>query len=534
MPVPGGGTTMTGGVSPTPDPMKVNPATGRLWTTEESKAFYEQHGGNWGGADWLLAAGTGGLYNPLSKQVGTSVIEGTTDIDVPNPADIGSPEIGNALGGAGDYIKDLLGIDIEGAPLRPENFQLGQEGFNEGRDQAAFTYLEALDKSNRAYTPGEIRDPTLGDVERISAAGPAAVERYSAGGPASVERFDPAVIEATGIDPAETAVFGGVGRAAFNAGDSAAVRGDQLSDIQMLRDTAQGRGPSAADNEYALALDQITNEQMALVNQASGDEKAALRNEAMLEGSRRALAAAHERAALKSREMLGGQQALQSATQAVRSTDIELATTIANLDQEANNLEAQLRTAVAQGNRDAINAINTRKAELAAERARAQAGLTQDARAAGANAANAAQLDYMRRLDEANSQGAAAGNTANLDFTKRTDAASLRNADAADKRDVDRADLGLKRDVAADDAGRNAFGATTDAQLGALNTANNATGQGTQSTQGMVGANKDTYELALKDKEERDRLEAAERQSKRVLVGGLAQAASDAIPDSLL
>lgn len=399
---------------------------------------------------------------------------------------------GKLPSGITDYAKMLLGIDQSQNELRPEYFDLGGQGFDDAGDQAAFTYLEALDKSSRAYTPQEIRDINLGAVERTAASGPAAVER-----------FDPAVIERTSIDPAAQAVFGGVDRASYDRDLALGLRDDQLANLERLKATAEGRGPSAAADEYALALDAITNEQMALVNQATGDEKVALRNEAMLEGSRRSMQAARERAAMKSREMLGGQEALTAATAGARSQDVELATQIASLDQEAKNLDAQLRAAMAEGNRDAINAINTRKAEIDAERARAQAGLTQDARAAGAQASNQSQLDYAKRLDEANATNAAAQN----------------------KRDTDRADLTLRRDVAADDAGRQAFGATTDAQIGALNTANSATGQTTQATQGATGVRKDQYELALKDKEERDRFDAAERQSARTLAAGIADAA---------
>lgn len=431
-------------------------------------------------------------------------------------------------GGAGGILGDFgLGAPSEYA-LDPSQFDIGVDGFNESGDQAAFTYNEALDKSNRAYQAGGIRQPTAINAPQIRDINLGDAAQTTAAGPVPVERFNGAAIAETSVDPAAQAVFGGVGRSSFDTSGSDEIRADQLGDLQALRDAAAGRGPSASQDEYALALDKVVNEQMGAVNMARGADKAFAKQELVQNIGRQGMLAAHDAAALKAKEMQAATGLLGQQSTAVRGADVDVAGRIASLDQQANELDAQLRTAVAQGNRDAVNQLTQQKAQIASQRAIEQARNNQGAAGANAAAANETALDYSRRLDAA-TQG-------NADrIQKQTIAqgqATLNRDTAAGTQSIDAQkitnDQGVARDVSADNAGRAAFGAATDAQLGALNTANAATGQRTAAANGAADAKQAQYDLALRDKIAKEQRDAAERQSQRVLAASLLPAAGDA------
>lgn len=465
--------------------------------------------------------------------------------------------------GLGGYVNDLLGNNIPEYELNPDAFDLGQDAFNEQIDQSAFTYGEALDKSARAYQAGnirdvdaiqtsEIRDPNLGAIERWGASGPAAVERYNAASIDPSQQISAENISETTVAPAAIADAAAVQRAQFDRGMANSVRGDQLQDIAMLRAGAQGQGPSAALNDYAVAMDAIAQEQLGLAGQARGADRASARHEAMLQIGRQGVVAARQAAATRAQEQQNYLAALQGATQGVRTADVDVATRASQLEQEANSLEAQLQTAVRTGNRDAINAINVRRSELDAQRKQVNAQLGLQASMSNAERQSTENITGAQLRQSAAADNAKSQNISSLDYAGRLDQAAGANAAAANQRQVDQAGLTLQRDTvagaqslqaqtttndqrlardkAADDAGRSAFDSTTNAQLGALNTANGATGAGTAAASGRTTATQAQYDLALREKIEKEKRDAAERQSKRVMVAGMAGAIGEAIP----
>jgi hypothetical protein len=78
---------------------------------------------------------------------------------------------------------------------------------------------------------------------------------------------------------------------------------------------------------------------------------------------------------------------------------------------------------------------------------------------------------------------------------------------------TDRAQLGISRDVAADAAGRGAFLATNQAQLGYLGAANQAVDQQRATAAGQAGAKQQQYMLARAEEERRAKARAANRQA---------------------
>lgn len=452
---------------------------------------------------------TVGGYSMAKEGLGFG--ESNSLIDRVNPlGDAGA----NLIRGANDYLGLVKNPNDPGAPMVVPDF--GQGAFQTPEDQAAHAYALALGNSlSDSYTPGAIRDVNLAPAAMTSAAGPAPIERVTAAGAAPVSTYQAAQIADTQVDPAATAVFGGVGRTAFNADPQAEVRAGQLGDLSAIRAAAAGNGPKAGDDMYAAALGRLSDEQYALVNQASGEDKAAARNEAMLQIGRQGITAAHDAAAADA----GAQQAalgmLPGAASQVRSTDVDVAGKVADLDQQANMLDAQLATAVAQGNRDAINSINAQKAQIQAAKATAQAQLQQGAAADAAGAHNTSDLDAARRADAAAAGNAGAANSAEESYAQRLDEANAKNATATNTRDVNQAQLGVNRDVSANAAGQGAFQATTGAKNAALNTAVGAADADRSAVAGKVAGNEAAYQAALDAKNTTDKRKAAAQEGNR-------------------
>jgi hypothetical protein len=513
----------------------INPATGRPWTAAEQAAT-EGDNRKWYEKAGDFALGVGESFADAATFGGYSSVVAPTigrDSDSVFAGAIESTGVGDINRKAAQAGADYLGLPIDvkdpnapaggggsGLPGGGPVGQFGQEAFDEWGDRAAFSYQEALDASQRSYTPGAIRNPTAIRAPEIRDVNLAPVERVSAAGPAPVTGFDAAQIEQTGVGPAETAVFGGVGRAAFNQDPQAQLREQQVADIAMLREGAAGRGPLAGRDTYAAALGRLSDEQMSIVNQATGEDKAAARLEAIQQIGRQGTIAARDAAAMDAQAQQGYAQQLAGATQGARAQDVDVASQVAQLTQQANNLDAQLRQATAMGNVQEINRLTALRGQIEAQRAEAQATLTQGARQFGAGAQNTSSLDYTQRLDAANATNAGAANKretdqAGLRLTRDTNAGA-QSIDAQTTTNQQ----GVDRDVAADAAGRGAFTATTDARLGGINAATSATNAGISATSGKVDANTTGYKTAIEERAAQDKRDAAEREGNRVLVTG--------------
>lgn len=408
------------------------------------------------GAETMADVATFGTYSAAKEGAGYG--ESESYIDAVN--DKYNPIYDDVKKGVG-VVAETAGVDANSlgfgpdpGPLKP--YELGQENFKPYDDMSRDLYGQALGRAGRELAPTTIRDQRLPASAMANVAGPAGVERFEAANPG---------------------VFSGVERAQMNLDPANQIRQGQVQDVQMLRDAAQGRGPSAADAQYNVALSRLNNEVDARVNMARGEDKAAASNEAMLERSRRGMEAAAQSAALKAQEMQGARGQLVGATGDVRELDVSTAGQVAGLAQGANNLDANLRSG----------------------REEFTAGLQQDARKFGAQASNVSGLDYANRLD----------------------AITTRNADAFDRRAVNNANLGLQRDVAQDNANRGAFTATTDAQLGALDAAQGAGRLGLDTTSQQVRANAEGYDLAIREREAEAKRKAAINEGRRQLATDL-------------
>lgn len=143
------------------------------------------------------------------------------------------------------------------------------------------------------------------------------------------------------IGARRTAEMGG---ARIATADQSQVRGQQQELANALMESAQGRGPSAAQAQMQLATDQNLRAALAMAASSRGNPALA-RQQA---GRERALVtqqAAQQSAALRAQEQQAAQQLASQQLQGLRGQDIGLATSQAQLDQstQQTNLQAALQ-----------------------------------------------------------------------------------------------------------------------------------------------------------------------------------------------
>lgn len=147
------------------------------------------------------------------------------------------------------------------------------------------------------------------------------------------------------------------------------VRRLQLENVGRLTEAAEGRGPvaDAAKARIELAAKRGYENALGIANQARGDERGSIRRQVALKHSGDVIEAGlglEERAAS---DRMGAAQALAGSLQGARETDVGVASKSAELESQRQALNAQLATAVAQGNRDAENTIKAKLAELTSQ-----------------------------------------------------------------------------------------------------------------------------------------------------------------------
>lgn len=146
--------------------------------------------------------------------------------------------------------------------------------------------------------------------------------------------------------------------------------GAQDTDLSRLNDAAAGKGPSAAQAQYASALSQQKQQALAIANTSRGGGRGAARLQALSNFGGMAGQQAQQSAALRAQEMQSAQQAYTGALAGVRGQDTALATTGAqlNLQRDTNQENA---------NREAFGATNTAQlGYLGAQNAAVNAGTT--------------------------------------------------------------------------------------------------------------------------------------------------------------
>ncbi len=397
-------------------------------------------------------------------------------------------------------------------------------------------YRRALANSERAYSAGtidsrDVVDPGIAPSQRVTAAGAAPVVNYSAakiagaervaapelGGAAQVERpqgIDPAL--ATASDPNAVTI---------DQSRSDNVRSLQMDNLEALQREAAGNGVGAQAARARLnsALARVNNDTFAAAGAARGAGRTGLQREAMLQGSRNALEAALKGEELGLQQQLGAQQQLTGALQGTRGQDVDVATSQAQIDAQRENLQAQLRTATAQGNAQEINRIRTAMAQLDQQAQQFNAGATNQRTevqgqmgldAATGNANRQLSVDTTNTGAENDSRRINTGavNTSNLDAAGRTDTVAMNNAGRYDTRaiaaggqNVDvqtgNADRGLRADTAQEDANRGAFNSTTDAAATGISGANQAVGNRVDLINPTTNAKKESDAASARDRE---------------------------------
>lgn len=109
------------------------------------------------------------------------------------------------------------------------------------------------------------------------------------------------------------------------------LQGQQDTDLSRLDAAAAGRGPSAAQSQYAAGLSQARTQALALANTSRGSGRGAARLQAVSNFGASAGANAAQAAALRAQEMQGAQSAYSNALAGARTQDQSLATQGAQL-----------------------------------------------------------------------------------------------------------------------------------------------------------------------------------------------------------
>lgn len=332
-------------------------------------------------------------------------------------------------------------------------------------------YERQLLEANKA---GNFKTPTLGpgvtvhgrtvDANPITgnfdstAADAAPTERYQAAMAAVPEEATAGNMDwrvsADTLEPAALAGVERVGRAEIGDGASA-LRGEQLAAIQKLQNQ-----PSAAAAQYKAALGGIAREQLGIASQARGAERAGGRREAMLAIGDQGLDAADRIAAAQIAEQNATNQSILGALGGARGQDAEIATHQADLNQQANQLEAQITAEASRGNAAAVNALKAKQADLRLAAATSTA-------AGSVNAGNVRGTISAGNADRAARIGIANADAANLAARSGADAANLAGQNAADRATRIRAANADRAATIAQNNQTNALAAgTTTANLG--------------------------------------------------------------------
>jgi len=254
-------------------------------------------------------------------------------------------------------------VDEAGPAPNPDDY------FDTAEGTAAENYQRAKDLWDRSAafkTTGDIRDinitaPEAAGPERMTANDPGAIERAYA---AQVQRPEDVVLgqlgdveRVAGVDLAASRDVGPVGVSKVNMADTTA--------NQLLTDAAMGNAPSAAEAQLRAGLDKTAQLQLGTAAQARGPERAGARREAMLAIGQGGADVANKAAELRAQEMAEARGALAGFT-----------TSGAQLLQQANNLQAQIDTQIAQGNQAEANRLTVEQGRLRQQAQEINAGAT--------------------------------------------------------------------------------------------------------------------------------------------------------------
>lgn len=287
---------------------------------------------------------------------------------------------------------------------------------------------------------------TLGSVANAgtTAAGLSTAGQVGVGPVAQTGVTNTGVTNAGGVGLGNAAQQGVVnaGNTTINTGQSNALLGGQVANINQLGQEAAGNGPSPA----ALQAQQTTQQNIANQMAAMSSQRGASNSALGLRSAMNATAAANQtgvQAAVqaKAAEQLAAQNQLTSALSGTQGQVMQGAQAQGTLDQNIALANAASGNAAAAGNTSAQNAILNAQGQLSQGTNLANAAANTAAQGQNATAANtigtantaaqnAAQSQTAQQAQATTLANAQAGNTLNLANSGAINAAELQNAQA--------------------------------------------------------------------------------------------------------
>jgi hypothetical protein len=328
------------------------------------------------------------------------------------------------IGGNVEETLNLAGIPWGDEPTRPDAGDPKYLGTAEGT--AAENLRRAYDAADQAknyQTQGKVRDPSDPreiQAERIAAATTFGPELENAQQinrqdlPDKVQQVNaPQLgatkdVEAVNLERAERIGQTQVGKAADASGAG-----------QMLRDAAMGGGPSKAQEQLRAGLDEIGRKQMSMAAAARGSERRGARRGAMLAMGDQGSQLNQQLAVVRAGEQQQARGEFAQYSQRAQA-----------LEQDANNLQAQIDAARAKGDADTANQLAAQQASMLAQARQINAG--------AANARDSERAAYEARAGE---QNAAAQNTRDVQQATFNQQADTFNAGAINNRASERAQM---------------------------------------------------------------------------------------------
>jgi hypothetical protein len=221
-------------------------------------------------------------------------------------------------------------------------------------------------------------------------------------------------IGAPKLGPAEQTGRVGVERVQ-TSGLADALRAEQIASARGI-----ANGPSAAMNQFKAGQAQNIADQLSMAAAARGSERAGARREAIIAAGQQGVIGGMQAAALAAQEEQAKRVAGAAAMSTIRAQDVTSATNADQIRAQQANLQAQIDSAIATGNTEAVNALRTKQAELtlAARQSEVQASLGQQSTQAGLATAN------LRAAQETNLANAANANKASQDYAAAVNAAA--------------------------------------------------------------------------------------------------------------
>lgn len=334
---------------------------------------------------------------------------------------------------------------------------------------------------------------TSGPVERYSASKISAARDVNAPGIQAIRQARAEGYDAATIGDAERAGGVQVGRAVVDTGAANRLTGAETGNLAELSKAAEGRGPSAAGATLKQGLAESAQQALGAAAAARGSERAGARREALQAIGEGGFKEAQAAAALKAGEQQAARQQLTSAISQGRSQDIALSTKIAEITQQADNLQAEIDKQISLGNASQANALKARQAELRQQASEFGASAKNRAEEVNAGATNLRDIELARQKLNADTTNASLENVRNIRQGELDTGATAAGVTEANKRadteaqrktDVEQQNLERQTGVRVTDANRRG---TVD-----INSANQ--NLQAQTTNNELGIRRDTLE----------------------------------------